>query len=132
MGFYARWCPPSCTGVFTSLDAAPTPVVVSCAFWRGIRIADCRCRLPSEDLVTRSIRVLVLLGVALGGSLAWPAEASAQRRAIRAPRARTFVYVGAGRYYYPHRYYSPFYYSPFYAGWYGHPFYAGWYGYSPY
>jgi PEGA domain len=75
--------------------------------------------------VTRSIRVLVLLGGVVAGSLVWPAEASAQRRAVYAPRARTYVYVGAGRYYYPHRYYSPFYYRPFYAGWYGG---AGWYG----
>ena len=81
--------------------------------------------------MTRSIRVLFLLGAAVAGSLAWPAEASAQRRAVvRAPRVRTFGYVGVGRYYYPHWYYSPFYFSPFYAGWYGHPYY--WQRYPPY
>jgi hypothetical protein len=57
----------------------------------------------------------------------WPAEALAQRRAVRvAPRTRTVVFVGTGRYFYPHPFYSPFYFSPFYS-----PFYAGWYGYGP-
>jgi hypothetical protein len=88
-------------------------------------------RLLSEVVVTRSIRVLVLLGAAVTASLVWPAEASAQRRVVRAPRARTFVHVGIGRYYYPHWYYSPFYFSPYYAGWYGYgPYY--WQRYPPY
>jgi hypothetical protein len=75
--------------------------------------------------------VLVLLGAAIAASLLWPSEAAAQRRAVvRAPRARTFVYVGVGRYYYPHWYYAPFYSSPFYSGWYGYPYY--WQRYPPY
>ena len=83
--------------------------------------------------MTRNIRVLVLVGAAVAGSFIWPTEASAQRRVVRAvPRTRTFVYVGAGRYYYPYRYYSPFYYSPFYAGWYGYGFYPSYWGYGPY
>lgn len=73
--------------------------------------------------MTRSIRVVVLLGAAVAGSLVWPTEASAQRRVLRAPRARTFVYVGLGRYYYPHWHYSPSYVRPY------HP---AWYGYAPY
>jgi hypothetical protein len=84
--------------------------------------------------VTRTIRALVLFGVAVAGVLVWPAEASAQRRVYRAPRARTFVYVGVGRYYYPRWYsspfYSPFYYSPVHAGWWGAPYY--WQPYPPY
>jgi hypothetical protein len=63
----------------------------------------------------------------------WPAEASAQRRAVprrgpvvRVP-ARTAVVVRAGfgyGYYRPYYYYRPFY-SPFYSPFYD-PFYAGW------
>ena len=82
--------------------------------------------------MARTIRVVVLLGLAIAGSFVWPAEASAQRRVSRAvPRTRTFVYVGVGRYYYPHWYYSPVYFSPYYASWYGYaPFY--WQRHPPY
>jgi hypothetical protein len=71
--------------------------------------------------VTRSIRVLVLLGVAVAGSIIWPAEALAQRYGVR-------VGVGFGGYFYPHPFYAPFYFSPFYFS----AFYSPWYGYGPY
>lgn len=109
--------------------AAISPDLTAFLRWRGIRMLDGSCRLPSEGVVTRSIRVLVLVGVAAAGPLVWPTDASAQRRGYyRAPHTRTSVHVGVGFGYYP-RWYSPFYYSPFYAGWYG---FGGWYGHPYY
>ena len=72
--------------------------------------------------MTRSIRVLVLLGAVVAGSLVWPAEASAQRYYHARARASVFVGVGFG---YPGWYYP--YYRPYFGGWYGYP---GWFGFG--
>ena len=72
----------------------------------------------------------------MAGALLIPEEAEAQRRIRAVPRTRTFVYVGVGRYYYPHWYHSPYYFSAFYPGPYGYgphywqrypPYYGRWY-----
>ncbi|HET7694798.1 MAG TPA: PEGA domain-containing protein [Vicinamibacterales bacterium] len=61
-------------------------------------------------------------------TMLWPAEAAAQRRAVRRAPVRTSVFVGVG-FYRPYYYYRPFFYTPFYSPFYD-PFYAGWY--APY
>jgi hypothetical protein len=79
--------------------------------------------------VTRHTRFLhvALIGVSLGVAALWPADASAQRRAV--PRHTSSRVVVASP-----RYYSPYYYPRFYyPGWYGGGWYGGWYGgFSPY
>ncbi|HEY3886131.1 MAG TPA: hypothetical protein VGL62_13025, partial [Vicinamibacterales bacterium] len=81
-------------------------------------------------------RMTVFGCVSLAAVLLCPADASAQRRAVRVP-ARTSVFVGAGfgrpffaPYYDP--FWSPFWYDPAYLGWYQmYPGYPN-YGYSGY
>lgn len=81
-------------------------------------------------------KLLCILVLTVLAAAAFPAEAEAQRRAVRRrPVGRSAVYVPA-RAYYPAYYYRPFYprwYGGFYsAGWYG---WGGWYpyyGWSPY
>lgn len=83
----------------------------------------------------RVLQFIVLLAV-LAAPLIVPAEASAQRRAVR-PAPRSAVHVSARPHYY--NYYRPYYYAPAfgfyggYAGWYnwygGYPFLYGQYPY---
>ena len=83
----------------------------------------------------RHSRWIVLLAV-LAASAVLPAEASAQRRAVRRPAVRSVAYIPARPYYYRPFYYTPFFYGG-YAGWYSgfgwypRPYY-GFYGPYPY
>jgi hypothetical protein len=80
--------------------------------------------------VTRGKLVLIALGAVLAGSMAWPAEAQAQRRRLvrRAPvRTSVFVGVGVAPYYYRPYFYRPWFYDPWYGSGYPH-----WYQPYPY
>lgn len=69
-------------------------------------------------------RLILLVGLAAGLSVAWPADTSAQVRGGRGRVVARQVVVAR-----PYYFYDPFWYDPF---WYGPPYFAAQWGYPPY